>query len=76
MRRVDFQVDRLSIDALIVASYSRRLVLDFPLDIREVRKSSIRDMMELGPFSLCSNGSRCMGSRSVIFGGDIDELED
>ena len=75
MRRVDFEVYWLPVDALVVASYSRRLVLDFPLDILKLRKSSIRDVVELGPFWLCGHSGRCVGFWRVVIGWDIDELE-
>jgi len=75
VRRVDFEVYWLPVDALVVASYSCRLILDFPLDILEFRKSSIRDVVELGPFWLCSYSRRRVSFWGVVIGWDIDELE-
>lgn len=75
MRRIDFEIYRLPIDALIIACYSRRLVFNFPLDVLEFRKPSIRYVVELGPFWLCSYRSRCVSFWGIIFGGDVDELE-
>lgn len=49
MRRVDLEVDRLSVDALVCACHSRRLVLDFSLDIGEVCEASVGDVVELSP---------------------------
>jgi hypothetical protein len=72
---VDFEVYWLSIDALVIACYSRRLVFDFPLDILEFRKPSIWDVVELGPFWLCSYRGRCVGFWGIVIGWDVDELE-
>jgi hypothetical protein len=52
MRTVNLQVDRLTIDPFIAARNPRRLVLNLPLDILEVLKPPIWDMMEFGPFWL------------------------
>ena len=75
VRRVDFEVYWLPVDAFVIACYSRRLVLDFPLDILKFRKSSIRDVVELGPFWLRSHRRRCMSLGGIVIGWDIDELE-
>ena len=53
MGRVDFEVDRLAVDALVVSSYSGRLILNLSLDILKLSKSSVRYVMELSPFWLC-----------------------
>jgi hypothetical protein len=75
MWRIDFEIYRLPIDALIIACYSGRLVFNFPLDVLEFRKPSIRYVMELGPFWLCSYRGRCVSFWGIIVGGDVDELE-
>lgn len=56
MRRVDLEVDRLSVDALVVAGNPRGFVLDFALHVGEVAESTVWDMMELGPFRSPSLG--------------------
>jgi hypothetical protein len=76
VRRVDFEVYGLPVDALVIACYPRRLVLDFPLDILEFRKPSIWYMVELSPFWLSSNRSMCVSVWGIVIGWDIDELED
>lgn len=81
MRRVDFQVNGLSVDALVGAGNSRRLILDFSLDIYEIGVSSIGDVVELGPFSAARSSRRAVG---VVVGigawlvvlYDVDELKD
>jgi hypothetical protein len=75
MWRVDFEVYRLPVDALVIARYPRRLVLDFPLDILEFRESSIGYVVKLGPFWLCSYRGRCVSLWGIVIGWDIDELE-
>jgi hypothetical protein len=52
MRRIDFEVYGLPVDAFIVSGNSCRLCLDFPFDLGKVIKSSARDMMELCPLLL------------------------
>ena len=52
MWRVYFEVDRLSVDALVVTSYPGRLVLDLSLYILEIRKATIGNVVELCPFWL------------------------
>lgn len=50
MGRVDFEVDGLPVDALVVASYPRGLILNLTLDVAKVCKPSVRNVDELGPF--------------------------
>jgi len=52
MRGVNFEVDGLSVDALVVTSYPGSLILDLPLYVLEVREPTIWDMMKLCPFWL------------------------
>ena len=52
MRRVDFEVDGLSVDALVASCYPGRLVLDLPLDLAEVVKFTARDVTKLAPLVL------------------------
>ena len=49
MRRVNFQVDRLSIDALVVPCYPSSFVFDFFPDFSKVVESTTGNVMELGP---------------------------
>lgn len=52
---IDFEIDWLPVDALVVASYSSRLILDFAFHILEVGEPTIGNMMELCPFQLRCN---------------------
>lgn len=84
MRRVDFQVNGLSVDTLVGTGNSRRLILDFSLDIYKIGESSIGDVVELGPFSAARSSRRAvgvvvglvvgLGARLVVY--DVDELKD
>lgn len=51
MGRVDFEIDRLTRDALVVTSDAGRLVFDFALDIAKIGEAAIGDMIELCPLS-------------------------
>ena len=53
--RVYLQVYWLSVDALVGARDTRRLVLYFPLYVAEVRVLAVRDVVELGPFRSTSS---------------------
>jgi hypothetical protein len=66
MRRVDLEVNRLPVDSLVVSSNPSRLILDFPLDILELCKPSIWQMMKLCPCSMWF---------LLIVAWDIDELQ-
>lgn len=48
--RVDFEIDGLSVDALVRSCHTRGLVLDLTLDIGEVCELSAGDMVEFCPF--------------------------
>jgi len=83
MWRVYLEIDGLTVDPLVGSCYSRRLILDFPLDILEVCELAPRDMMELCPFSLrCRHASWCVRDvdfvvhRSIFFAGYVDKLQD
>ena len=76
MWRIDFEIYRLPIDALIIACYSRCLVFNFSLDVLKFRKPSIWYVVELSPFWLCSYRGRCVSFWGIIVSGDVDELED
>ena len=79
MRRVDLEVNRLSVDTLVGASNSRCLILDFSLDITKICEPPAGDMVELCPLGFpCS----CRGSIRVAHGiggilvfGNIDQLK-
>lgn len=79
MRRVDLEVYGLPVDTLVVASNSSRLILNFPLDIREISEATVWDMVELGPFrTTTSRGGPVRVRNSIgssVFLRDIDELK-
>lgn len=76
MRRIDLEVYGRPVDALIVSSNPRSLVLNFPLYILKLREPPIGYMVEFCPFWLCcySRGCMCFGG-GVVIAGDVDELE-
>lgn len=80
MRRVNFEINRLTVDALVATSDSRGLVFDLSLDVGEIRKPPVRNMMEFGPFcASCGSGTSigiAGGVWSILVIGDVDELED
>lgn len=77
VRGVDLEVDGLTVDALVAAGYTRRLVLDLTLDIAKVSEPPVRDVMKLGPLvsRSCSRvpeaGIECVFSFVL---GDVDQL--
>lgn len=80
--RVDFEVNGLSVDALVVACYSRRLILNLPFHFTEVVEAATHHVVELGPLILTSNtcGSvwdiDLIAIRFVVSGAwNIDELQ-
>ena len=82
VRRVDLEVYRLSVDALVRASDSVGLVLNLPLDFLEVVEAAAWNVVELSPFFLASNRFGSVRDvDGVIFGfvvacgGDVDELQ-
>lgn len=83
VRRVDFEVDGLPIDSLVVSCYPRGLVLDFTPDLGEIVVSPPWDMEELSPFLLPSNTRWSVRHVDLVivvgifaFAGEVDELED
>ena len=76
MRRVDFEVYRGAVDALVVPGYSRRLVLNLPLHVLELCESAIGYVVELCPFWLCSHARGRVWSGRIVLRRDVDELED
>src|SRR5580700_7855402 len=81
MRGVYFEVDGLSVDALVVASYPRSLILDLSFYVLEVCESTIGDVMKLCPFRLHCNTCGTMryvdlvSFWRIILAGNIDKLE-
>tara|TARA_R110002003_G_scaffold59_19_gene5376 strand:+ start:1958 stop:2278 length:321 start_codon:yes stop_codon:yes gene_type:complete len=81
MRRVDFEVDGLSVDALVVSCYPRRLGFDFASDLGEVVELPPWDVEEFSPFLLASD--TCWRVWDVHFvalvlislAGKVDELQ-
>jgi hypothetical protein len=76
VRRVNFEIYWLPVDALVIPRYSCGLVLNFPLNILKFCESSIRYVVELGPFWLCCYRCPCVWFRTIVVSGDVDELED
>jgi hypothetical protein len=81
MRRIDLQVDGLSVDALVASRYSRCFCLDLVSDLAEVIPSPARNMMELGPLLLsCYTGGSVWDvylivARFVTVAWQVDELQ-
>lgn len=83
MRRVDFQVDGLSVDALVRARNARRLGLDLASDFLEVVEAATGHVVELSPLVLSGHCCRSVWHVDFMiagfvgtFGGQVDELED
>lgn len=81
MGRVNFQVDGLACDALVVTGDTSGLVLDFTLDVAEVGEATIGDVVELCPLAGPRNVGiplRDMGGNSSLslLVRNVDELED
>lgn len=52
MWRINFQIDRLAIYALVVSCNPCSLILDLALHVLEVIESSTRDVVKFSPFAL------------------------
>lgn len=52
VRRVDFEVDGLSVDALVTSCYPGRLILNLSLDLAKVIELAARNVTELAPLIL------------------------
>jgi hypothetical protein len=83
MGRVDLEVDRLPIDALVVSSYSCSFVFDLSLDILKVCEPPAHQVVKLCPFLLSSYTRRRVRYVYLITLGSIlaltwyvDELKD
>lgn len=80
IRRVDLKVDRLAIDAFVVSSYPRGLVLDLPLDIAKIVEASVGYVMELSPLAPTGRAGIPVGNMNSVkldfILGDVDELKD
>jgi hypothetical protein len=75
VRRVDFEIYGLSVYALVVSRYPCSFILNLTLDIRKFCEPSIWDVVEFCPLWLCCYTSRGMWFRSIVIGGNIDELQ-
>lgn len=51
MGRIDFEVDRLTRDALVVTGDASRLVFDFALDIAKIGEAAVGYVVEFCPLS-------------------------
>lgn len=80
MRRVDFQVDGLSVDSLVGTGDARRLIFDLALDIGKVVETSIGNVVELCPLGTSRSGGRAetvlCSVGGVLVLGNVDELQD
>jgi hypothetical protein len=82
VRRVDLQVDRLPVDALVASCYPRGFVFDLALDLGEVVEPLTGDVEKLSPLLLASYtcGSVWYVDLIVVvfvaFAREVDELED
>lgn len=83
MRRIHLEVNGLSVDALVVSCYPRRLVLDLAPDLGEVVVSPPWDVEKLAPFLLSRDACWCVGDVHFVFvvgvfafAGKVDELKD
>lgn len=81
MRGVDFEINGLSVDALVVSCYPCCLGLDFTLNLGEVVESPTRNVQKLGPFVLACDAGRSVGYVDFIVvrtvfavAGKVDEL--
>jgi hypothetical protein len=79
MRRVDFEVDGLPVDALVGSRDPRGFILDLSLHVGEVVEPPVWNVMELGPL----RAPRYVGGSvgvvdglwSILIVGDVDELK-
>jgi hypothetical protein len=83
MWRVDFQIDGLAVDALVVSCYPRRLGLDFALYLGEVVDSPAGNVKKLAPLLLSCYARRRMWDVYFValvlvlaLTGQVDELQD
>jgi hypothetical protein len=83
MRRIDLEVNGLSVDALVVSCYPGGLVLDLAPDLGEVVVSPPWDVEKLSPFLLSCNTCWSVGNVHFVFvvgifafAGKVDELKD
>jgi hypothetical protein len=82
VRRVDLEVNGLPVDALVVACYPGRLVLNLAPDLGEVIVPPTWDVEELSPFLLASNACWGVGHMHFVvvvcilaLAGEVDELQ-
>jgi hypothetical protein len=73
----DLEIYGLAVDALVAAGDPRRLVLDLALDVAEVGKPPVRDVVKFGPFIPARFVRVAVGAHGVLLfiPGDVDELE-
>ena len=81
MRRVDLEVDGLTVNTLVVSSDSGRLVLNLSLDLAKIVEATTGNVVELSPLVLTSNRGwgvwhvDLIALGSVGIAGDVDELQ-
>lgn len=71
MRRVDFEIDGLPVNALVVSCYPRCLVFDFAPNLGEVVEAAAWDVKELCPFLLTRHARWCMWNVYLIVIGPV-----
>ena len=60
MRRVDLQVNGLTVDALVVTGNTRCFILNLPLDIRKLSELPMWYVVKFRPLILASDAGRCV----------------
>lgn len=81
MRREYFQVDGLTVDALVVSGYPRRFVLNLTPNLSKVVELASRHVQELAPFLLFGCVCRCVWHVNLLLfvfvavAGKVDELQ-
>lgn len=73
----DLEVYGLAVDALVAAGDPRRLVLDLALDVAEIGKPPVGDVVKFGPFISARFVRVTVRAHGVLLfiSGDVDQLE-
>jgi hypothetical protein len=82
MRRIDLEVDRLSVDALVAPRDARSLCFNLPFDLGEIKPSPAGNVVKFRPFLLAGDAGWCVrhvyfigGGFVVPFAGNVNELQ-
>ncbi len=83
MWRIDFEIDGLPVDTLVVSCYPGGLILYFAPHLGKVIELSSGYVEEFAPFLLAGYTGRSMRNmdfivvfRIIAFAGEVDELKD